>query len=513
MYDYVIVGGGTAGSVIAARLTEDPGVSVLVLEAGPDFADVESLPHDVAYAYAVSVKDHDWGYRAEAVPGRYIDYARGRVIGGCSSINGTIALRGMPSDYDEWASLGNDEWSWERTLPYFLKIENDQDFPDREFHGDAGPLPIVRTPDDELVPLQKAFLRACVANGLDYVADHNDPATSGVGPIPMNRRGELRVSAAVAWLNPARGRPNLEIRDRCLVNRVVFEGARATGVEIVGNDGRAEVIEAGAVVLSAGALGSPSILLRSGVGPTAELDRLGVPTVRVAPGVGENLTEHQQIFVAFIPKEGVTNHSLPDVQLVVDYTAAGSDKFNDMQIYCVNKFGKERFPKLESVLGDVDLLFAVMLVLNRAKSRGRLTLASADPSAAPEVALNCFDHPHDMERIREGLRRCWAIGNSDDIKAMSVGIAVLNQETVDDDEKLSDYVASNSATIWHPVGTCKMGPASDDMAVVDQYGRVHGLQNLRVADASIFPEHVSRNPMLTTLVIGERVAEWIGSGR
>jgi choline dehydrogenase len=240
---------------------------------------------------------------------------------------------------------------------------------------------------------------------------------------------------------------------------------------------------------------------------------LGVDVVLDKPGVGQNLIEHQQIFVAFIPKEGVTNPTLPDVQLVVDYTAtAAVEHFNDMQIYCVNKFGKERFPKLEEVLSDVGLLFSVMLVLNRAKSRGRMSLPSADPNAAPDVMLNCFDHPDDMARILEGLRKCWAIGNAPTIKEMSTGIAVLTQEIVDDDEQLTNYVAGNSATIWHPVGTCKMGPASDDQAVVDQHGKLHGSDNVWIADASIFPEHVSRNPNLTCMVIGERVAEWAKAG-
>jgi choline dehydrogenase len=223
------------------------------------------------------VSDHDWGYRAEAVPGRYIDYARGRVIGGCSSINGTIALRGMPSDYDEWAALGNDEWTWEKTLPYFRRIESDQDFQNSDFHGDTGPLPIVRTPDHELVPLQKAFLRRMPGQRVRVCGRSQRPSHEWRPADPMNLRGDLRISAAIAWLNPARGRPNLESRACCLVNRILFDGTRATGVEIVGNDGRAEVIGAANLVLSAGAIGSPGILLRSGVGPAAQLDRLAVP--------------------------------------------------------------------------------------------------------------------------------------------------------------------------------------------------------------------------------------------
>jgi choline dehydrogenase len=504
-YDHIVIGGGTSGAIIASRLSEDSNRSVLLIEAGPYYPESE-LPEDVRFAFAVSVKDHDWGFKAQAIPGRDMDYARGKVTGGCSAINGTIAVRGLPSDLDEWAKWGNEEWSWEKTLPYYKKFESDQDYGDSYLHGGSGPIPITRWKKEELVPLQQSFLAACLEVGYKWVDDHNDPNSSGVGPMPMNRKGDERVSTSVGYLDPAASRDNLTIRDNTLVNRIVFEGTKAVGVEVV-TDGGNEVIRAKQITVSAGAVNSPPILLRSGLGPKVELEALGIEVVADKPGVGKNLIEHSQALVAMIPKEGVTNPSLPDVQLLVDYTAPYSDDFNDMQIYCVNKLGRERFPQLSS---DVTgLLFATMVVINRPNSRGSVQITSTDPAAAPKIELNLNTEREDMTRLMDGVRRCWELAHTDHLKELWTDIAVLTKETLDDDDALAQYINDNCGTIWHPVGSNKMGPAGDDTAVVDQYCNVHGVENLKVADASVFPNHVSRNPMLTCMALGERVAEWI----
>ena len=503
-YDQIIAGGGSAGCVVAARLSEDPSVSVLVIEAGPDFPTVEQLPKDIHNAFAVSVQDHDCHYTAEAFPGRTIDYARGKCTGGCSAINGTIALRGLPSDYDEWAAWGNDEWSWDKLLPYFKKIESDPI--GGPYHGTDGPIPIARNRREDAWHIQQAFVDACVANGFDWVEDHNAPDATGVGPIPMNRKGDLRVSSAVGYFTPeVRQRKNLTILDNTTTLKIVFEGKKAIGVEVRGADGKVETILGDHITVSAGTVNSPALLMRSGVGPADQLKALGIAVVHDNPAVGKNVKEHCLSLVALYPKEGVCSQDSTDVEMVVHYTAPGGPS-GDMQIYCINKLGAERFPELKGYDG---LLYAPMIVLNRPASSGVISLTSADPDVQPKIELNLNSDPDDMRRMRAGVRKCWDIAHTGAFQEKSTGVAILTQEIIDDDAKLTEYVQKTCATIWHPVGSCKMGPAGDETAVVDQHLRVHGVENLRVADGSIFPNHVSRNPNLTVLVTGERCAEYI----
>jgi choline dehydrogenase len=451
----------------------------------------------------VSVVDHDWGYRAEVVPGRQATYARGKLAGGSSAINGSIAFRGQPGDYDEWAEWGNDEWSWEKVLPYFRKIEDDQDV-SGPYHGRGGPIPIVRWQQKELVPLQQAYLEACLQHGFTYVEDHNEPASIGVGPIPMNRTGDLRVSSAIGYLNPNRHRLNLTIRPNTLVNRVLFEGTKAVGVEVESN-GLAQRVYADNITLSAGALNTPAILLRSGVGPAADLESLGVRVVLNQPNVGANLIEHQQIAAGILPKEGVAKADDPDVQIIVRYSSNGTTdpndpRFNDMQMYFVSRY-----------VPITHRPISAMSVLQKPRCRGNVTINSTDPHVQPVIKLNSYGDPDDMRIAKDGLRLCWEIVNRPQIKQLSEKSDFLTDEIVNDDNKLWEYIRANCATIWHPVGTCKMGPAGDSTAVVDQHFKVHGVGNLRVVDASVFPSHTRANPNLICFVLGERAGEWMRS--
>ena len=506
-YDHVIVGGGTTGCVLAARLSKDPSVNVLMIEAGPDYKTPEETPQDLRNAFAVSVDKHDWHYKAETYQGRMIDYARAKCTGGCSAVNGSIALRGLPADYNEWAEWGNTEWHFDKLLPYFKRVEDDPI--DAPFHGKGGPLPIVRMKKEDCFHIQQAFVDACMANGEPFAADHNDPAATGVGPLPMNRRGDLRISTAIAYLTPdVRRRKNLTIMPDTLAVRLLFEGKRAVGVEIRKGRG-AETIKGGTIHLTAGTVHNPPILWRSGVGPAAELQKLGVRPVLDLPGVGQNLIEHTLSLVALLPKPGVTDPKSPDVQMAVHYTAPGGPS-GDMQIYCINKLGRERFPALPP--GTADLLYATMVVLNRPNSRGHISITTTDPDAAPKIELNLNKDADDLRRIADGVRKCWKIAHTGEFWEKATGVAVLTQEIIDDDQKLKQYVRDTCATIWHPVGTCKMGPASDKAAVVDQKLKVHGAEGLRIADASIMPNHVSRNPLLTCVVIGEKLADDIQAG-
>ena len=328
-FDDIIVGGGSAGAVLAARLSEEPARRVVLLEAGPDYASLESTPDDLQDGWRMSLRAHDWGLTAEAVPGRVIPYPRGRVIGGSSAVNATIALRGVPADYDEWAALGNDEWSWAKVLPSFRRLEDDPEG-DSELHGRGGPIGICRWRPDELIPVQRAFFEVCRRLGFPEVTDHNHPEATGVGPFPQTRQGRLRLSTAIGYLLPARHRPNLTIRPRCLVNRVLFADDRAVGVEISG-DGGTEQVRGRRVTLAAGAIGSPAILLRSGIGPKAALAGLGIEPVADLPGVGAGLADHPVTRLLLVPKPGSCDLGTPLAQVVVRYTAPGSGELNDMQ--------------------------------------------------------------------------------------------------------------------------------------------------------------------------------------
>lgn len=505
-YDDIIVGAGSSGAVLAARLSEDPARRVLLLEAGPDYASVEATPHDLRDSTWISVLRHDWGFKADAMKGREIEYPRGKVTGGSSAVNATIALRGVPADYDEWARLGNSEWAWPRVLPYFRKLEDDQD-ETGPIHGRGGPIPVRRWKPSELLPLQQACLDAGHALGFARVTDHNHPEATGIGPWPMNQRDGLRMSTAIGYLLPARRRPNLIIRSDCLVSRVILEGSRAVGVEIA-SAGSTEVVRGRRITLSAGAIASPAILLRSGIGPRGDLESLGiVPAVDLA-GVGANLIDHPLASVALVPRPGVCEKTQPVVQVGARHTASGSDEWNDMQLIMISQADLTEIPAVMALVG-APTIFAVGVALQRPRSRGRLSLTSRDPRAQPRIELNYLDHPEDMRRMVEGIRLAWRVAQWPAIARHAERIAILTEEMVAADEIVESYLQMAVNTIYHPVGTARMGPGGDGDAVVDQRGRVRGVDGLAVVDASIMPNVPRANTNLTCIMIGERVADWM----
>lgn len=507
-YDYVIVGAGSSGAVLAARLTEDPETSVLLLEAGPDYASIEQTPDDLLNAYWVSVQDHDWGFKADAVAGREIDYPRGKVTGGSSAVNGVVAIRGVPADYDEWAALGNDGWAWEHCLPYFNKLEDDQDR-SGDFHGKGGPIPVRRWELDEFLPVQRAFRQACIDRGYPAHEDFNAPESTGISPMAQNREGRTRISTAIGYLTGARPRLNLTIRGHCLVRRVLIEDGRAAGLEVE-SGGELQCVYSDNVILSAGAIQSPPILLRSGIGSAEDVATLGVDLVHELPGVGHNLIEHPMALVFCVPKPGVCDLANPLLQSLLRYTSNGGEE-NDMQIFAVNHFVLTDLPEMHKIFG-VDIAFAIAAGLQRPHSRGRLRVESADLRAAPRIELNFFDDEFDRARMREGMRIAWEIAQAPEIAELYERIELLDQALMDDDEALDEYIWTTASEIFHPVGTAKMGPASDPEAVVDSHGRVHGIEGLRVVDASIMPNIPRANTNLTCIMIGERVADWIKGG-
>jgi choline dehydrogenase len=507
-YDDIIVGGGSAGAVLAARLSEDRARRVVLIDAGPDYATLELTPTDLRDCWRMSLREHDWGLTAEAVPGRAIPYPRGRVIGGSSAVNATIALRGVPADYDEWAALGNDAWGWAKVLPYFRRLEDDPAGAD-ELHGRGGPIAIRRWPTNELIPTQRAFFDACRRLGFAEVADHNHPEASGVGSFPQSRRDRLRLSTAIAYLLPARHRLNLEIRPQCLVDRVVFEDHRAVGVEIESGPAR-EWISGRRVTLAAGAIGSPAILMRSGIGPRAALLDVGIEPVVDLPGVGAGLIDHPVTRLLVVPRSGSCNSETPLAQVVVRYTAPGSDEFNDMQQVMFSHVDVAVMGG-EQAVGAVGAPLAIGLpvALERPFSRGRLSLSSRDPRVQPAIELNFAAHPEDLRRLMHGVRLAWLIAHQRELARHVDRVALLTQETIDSDTALENYIRATVATQFHPCGTARMGPATDAMAVVNQHCRLRTIPNLRVVDASVMPTIPRANINLTCIMIAEHVSDWI----
>jgi len=507
-YDDIIVGGGSAGAVLAARLSEEPARRVLLLEAGPDYATLESTPDDLQNGWRMSLQAHDWGLTAEAVPGRAIPYPRGRVIGGSSAVNATIALRGVPADYDDWAALGNDEWSWAKVLPHFRRLEDDPEGADG-LHGRGGPIVIRRWRPDELIPTQRAFFDVCRRLGFPEVADHNHPEATGVGPFPQNRRDRLRLSTALAYVLPARHRPNLTIRPHCLVSRVLFADDRAVGVDL-GAEGKPEQVRGRRITLAAGAIGSPAILLRSGIGPKAALAGLGIEPVADLPGVGAGLIDHPVTRLLLVPKPGSCDPATPLAQVVVRYTAPGSGEFNDMQQVMFSHVDVAGIGGEQAVAAvGTPLAIGLPVALERPHARGRLLLASTDPRVQPAIQLNFAADPEDLRRLVEGVRLAWQIAHQPEIARHMHHVALLSEETMNSDDALAAYVRATISTQFHPCGTARMGPPEDAMAVVDQHCRLRTIPNLRVADASVMPTIPRANINLTCIMIGEHVSDWM----
>lgn len=394
-YDDIVIGAGSSGAVLAARLSEDAGCRVMLLEAGPDYPSVDETPPDLLDP-AQWGTSHDWGYAAEVVPGRSVPYPRGKVTGGSSAVNGAFALRGAPADFDEWAAWGNDAWGWAKVLPYFCRLEDDPGA-NPAFHGVGGPIPIERRSIEELTPTGRAFLEACRALGFPSAADLNDPASTGAGPAQKNLRAGRRVSTALAYFLPACGRANLAIRADALVDRIVFDGRRAVQVEIAGRGGK-ETVSGRRITMSAGAIGSPAILLRSGVGPAADLRRLGIEPLLDLPGVGANLIDHAVLSIGLAAKEETHALAFPRARLAdafLRYTAPRSEERNDMQAWPIRELGRPPVPRL-------------VVCLMRPRSRGVLRLTDRHPGAAPEICLNLASDPEDRRRLRGGSFSSWS---------------------------------------------------------------------------------------------------------
>ena len=505
-YDVIVVGGGSAGSVVAARMAEDPDTTVLLLEAGTDYPDLANLPEDIQNGHTRTAEDerseHNWALRGTITEEQgEVHVAQGKVIGGGGSINGQVFLRGIPQDFDDWASWGNEEWSYTKVLPYFRKAETDLDIKD-DFHGTDGPLPISRKVGETWPVIQSAFHTACLQNGFDTTDDMNGVEPTGVGVVPMNNQKGVRMSTAITHLAPMRHHLNLTIRGNVFARKILIENRQVTGVEVE-SGGEVFTVESNKVVLSAGALKSPHILMLSGIGPKDQLDEYGIDVLQNTPGVGANLRNHPISPISFRVKEGIKLQ--PDasgVRIALRYTAKGSYDSNDMMMTTSSLFSPFTGEMLPDRIGRISC------VIELPAGAGFVRLNSADPAVQPKFDYRYFSHPEDMRRMRDGIRLAVKMLETDAYKNVSDGRVTPTEGILTDDDALDLWIRQTVGSARHVSGTCKIGPDSDPMAVVAQQCRVKGLQGLWIADSSVMPQVPRANANATAIMIGERVAEW-----
>jgi choline dehydrogenase len=501
-WDVVVVGAGTSGCALAARLA-DAGRRVLLLEAGTDHRQPADFPPELrdAGSMAAAVPGHpaNWDLAGSLTGDLTVPVPRGRVVGGSSALNAASFIRGTREDFDEWAAAGNPLWSYAAVLPAFRRSESDRDFGDGPAHGAHGPVPVQRVRAGH--PLADAFAAAAAELGSPAEPDKNSgTGPPGYGPVPLNVSGSVRVNAAMAYLSPRRDMPGLVVRGGVRVLRVVVERGRAVGVATTEG-----VVGAGEVVLSAGAVGSPHLLLLSGIGPADDLRRAGIGVVADVPGVGADFTDHPNVYVGYRPA-----HPLPmppgplPLQGVLHATSTGSAVPGDLEVLpWLTPFS--RITGGSTAAHEDELVVGVGL--QRADSRGRLSLDGADPLRQARLAYGYLATEADRRRLREGVRLAVELLRTRSLGGFVAGRTDLPDDVLASDPELDGWVRAHLTTAIHLAGTARMGPEGDPGAVVDQKLCVRGVAGLRVVDTSVMPRVTSRGPAATAVMIGERAAE------
>ncbi|HVI47143.1 MAG TPA: GMC family oxidoreductase N-terminal domain-containing protein [Chitinophaga sp.] len=528
-YDFIIIGAGSAGCVLANRLSASSHINVLLLEAGPP--DASPLVHIPGAYSMLNHTKYDWSFYTEpqsAVDNRRIYIPRGKTLGGCSSTNAMAYVRGNSADYDGWAALGNKGWSYAEVLPYFKRSECHASL-SGPYHGNDGPLRVCFS--QQPTPLGDAFIEACELNGIPRNEDYNGAQQCGASMLQFTIHNNRRHSVATAFLKPVMNRSNLHVQTRCQVKRILIEDSRATGVEVADAAGKTIRWYCNKeILLCAGTIQSPQLLMLSGIGDTAELTKTGIPVTRHLPGVGRNLQDHVWSGVSgltTVPTGNAVLHPLnagkaflqhlfwkkgplgnspleanaflktdpslnrPDIQLHLAAFGVAPD-------YSTDIYNIRTFPRASG--------YGILTILIRPQSRGYISLRSADPGMPPVIQPNLLSHPDDMEVLLKGLRKALEIAVSAPMKRYSRGELQFPAAPYTD-ELLRVHIRKSLETLYHPVGTCKMGP--DEMAVVNDALQVKGIAGLRVVDASVMPAIVSGNTNATVIMIGEKAADLI----